>query len=792
MLLDRLNLTLRQGDPWCGRSPKPGQTLEECSSLSPEAVYQEAVRTLLRIAFLQLAGSPLSPDQLSWQGLQHRQAIIAGCHTRRRDNTSAPLFAIKPAGCFHHLPFSDAESAELCRLLGPRDDRQDAALLLGSLVEESLAFSIQCASSSHDASAAAYELCASDARGASGSHYTPADLTAEVLQHAIQAYEAGQPHEAGPHRELPLVGDIACGGGAFLVEACRQLADRLMEHHELSELAARRIAARQLFGVDRNPLAVEAARLAVWLCVGDPRLPLDYFADNIGCGDSLLGDAFTRSASPPALPDRPRFDWPEVFPSIAARGGFDLIVGNPPFLGGRKIRSTLGRDYLDWLTSDLCPGASGNADLCAFFFRRSAELLRPGGVLGLVATNTISQGDTRETGLAPMLREGSIFRAETQRTWPGSATVQVSLVWYRRESKSPATASTDDQPAMLDGRPARRISSFLTTGDFEQKPDRLVENLELSYQGSIVLGLGFVLTHDQASDLIGRNPRNAQALRPYLTGENLNKHPQQAPGRWVINFFDWPLDHATAPEDYQGPVAADFPDLLSIVETKVRPQRTRLRPNGDYVLRRPLPQRWWIYADKRPQLYSRIAGLPRVLCKTRHSPHWAFEFVQPGVVFQESLAVFASDDIGLWGALSSGLHEVWSRQLGSTLGEGLRYSATDCFDTFALPPLEPIRSAASALHQARRAMLDANQVGLSQVCRRLHSESDNREDICQLRQLYVDLDQAVAAAYGWSDLNVERALDATGFHLAAETQTEILRRLFALNQERAAKGKRGR
>src|SRR5204862_4545249 len=128
-----------------------------------------------------------------------------------------------------------------------------------------------------------------------------------------------------------------------------------------------------------------------------------------------------------------------------------------------------------------------------------------------------------------------------------------------------------------------------TTG----KPHRLQANEAKSFQGSIVLGMGFVMTPEDAAVLIAKDARNRDVLFPYLNGEDLNSRPDQSPSRWVINFFDWPLDRESALEGYAGPVAADYPDSLKIVEEKVKPERTRKNDKDEFVLRKPLPHKWW-------------------------------------------------------------------------------------------------------------------------------------------------------------------------------------------------------
>jgi len=613
----------------------------------------------------------------------------------------------------------------------------------------------------------------SDQRARRGAHYTPASLAAHIVKQTL----------APTSNSRTTVCDPACGGGVFLVEAGRYLLRNSLQLGVHQNEKRSELLRECLFGVDVDPTAVETTRLSLWLLADEPDLPLNAFDENIRQGDALIG-----------------LDWQSEFGAVFKSSGFDAVVGNPPFLGGRKIRRAMGADYLRELTTRQFPGASGNADLCAFFFRRAGEILRPGGRFGLLATNTIAQGDTRETGLEPLLELGRITSAETDFPWPGEATLRASNVWFQRHDKNDTKRS--DSIVTLDGVVVPAITSFLTPRLFDERqdcqPKRLPENCSLSFQGSIVLGMGFVLSSEKAQELIVADARNQKVIQPYLTGADLSGNVNQKSRRHVINFFDWPLDRESAPSDYAGPVATDYPLCYQHITEHVRPQRTRRNAAGEFVLRKPLPQRWWQYADKRPALYNAIAGLEQVICKTRHSPYCAFELVDlppDGIVFQESLIVFASCDLGLFGLLSSGLHEVWARRFGSTLGVGLRYSSTDCFDTFAMPhSVASLREPAAKFRLARHRLMEHHNIGLTRAEKLWHSNSGNRsQDSDQdheqlLESVYhsiASLDAATASAYGWDDLKLEREFQSTAdgprFALPPKIQIEILRRLLELN-----------
>jgi hypothetical protein len=242
------------------------------------------------------------------------------------------------------------------------------------------------------------------------------------------------------------------------------------------------------------------------------------------------------------------------------RGGFDAIVGNPPFQGGQKITGALGSQYRDYLVEWLADGVRGSADLVAYFYLRAAGLLRPGGGFGLIATNTVAQGDTREVGLDRLTDgEVTIHRAIASEPWPGGANLEMATVWARRDGWSGA--------ALLDRVEVGGVTPALTVRSrVEGKARRLYANRDRSFQGSNVLGMGFVLSTAEARAMIDADSRNADVVRPYLVGEDLNQRPDGSPSRWVVDFKGWSHDKAA---DYVVPYAR--------VAERVRPERERNR-----------------------------------------------------------------------------------------------------------------------------------------------------------------------------------------------------------------------
>jgi hypothetical protein len=367
-----------------------------------------------------------------------------------------------------------------------------------------------------------------------------------------------------------------------------------------------------------------------------------------------------------------------------------------------------------------------------------------------------------------------IPRAVSSEPWPGAATLEVAHLWLRRGKWAGAS--------VLNGQPTSGISSFLTQLDsISGYPYRLTANASKSFIGSYVLGMGFVLSPEEAQRLIRNDSRNKDVLFPYLNGDDLNSRPDQSPSRWVINFFDWPIERAM-----------EYPDCFRIVEEKVKPERIRTKEGGtDYALRKPLPQKWWIYADKRPELYRTIAELRRVMVCVLVSKYNSFELIPAGFVYAHKLCVFGIDDFASLALLSSNLHEPWVRKYSSTLETRLNYSPTDCFETFPFPlEMSGLEQIGCQYHRHRKAVMSERKKGLTDTYNLFHDPDESSSDIQNLRDLHVEMDHAVAAVYGWTDLDLGHGFNETKqgvrFTISEAARREVLQRLLELNHERYA------
>ena len=785
-------------------------------------------------------------------------------------------------------------------------------------------------------------------RRRTGSHYTPRALTAPIVKHALEPAFAQLGPDATPEQVLELkVCDPAMGSGAFLVEACRALGERLVAAwarwpstrpkippDEDEELHARRLVAQRcLYGVDKNPRAVDLARLSLWLATLARDHEFTFLDHALKCGDSLIGLTTAQIAAAnwdegkPGLPlfrqlvrykvakatqgraeiqnapddtmraiqearhrtlesevspirmmgdavvsaffaaDKARarekaraeveshisgmpprwdlleaaaarlragehgitpFHWQVEFPEVFARenGGFDAIVGNPPFAGKNTIIAGSVKNYLPWLQT-LHEGAHGNADLVAHFFRRAFGLLRQGGVFGLIATNTIGQGDTRASGLTRIIADGgAISRATRRLKWPGEAAVVVSVVHIvKGEAASP----------VLDMRPVHRISAYLVEGDLDTSPMALAANSGKAFQGSIVLGMGFTFDDVAAAKgeaenletmraLIAKDPRNAERIFPFVGWEEAANSPTHSTSRYVIDFFDrplrrdpnlqsWFLDEGTeacakrqlhwlrtgvVPFDFPKEVSSDWPDLVEILYRRVKPDR-------DLQKRDAIRERWWQYAEKRPGLYKAIANTnPKFIVSAAAAPHHIIAALAGDHVFSHKLIVFALHGWAGFSAIHSRLHEIWSARFGATRGaaDDLTYNPSDVLRTFPFPlnfEADPTLEVAGETYHALRAeLMIARNEGLTKTYNRFHARSENGADIARLRALHHEMDVAVLRAYGWDDLAnraapefIEQEADEgktpkTRLDWPSDFKDEVLARLLALNATRAA------
>jgi len=796
-------------------------------------------------------------------------------------------------------------------------------------------------------------------RSSSGSHYTPEELVKPLIKHSLEYILEDKLKESNQETALLSIKvcDVACGSGHILLSAARRIATelaRVRTHEDQPAPPAMRVAIRDvirqcIYGVDKNPLAVELCKVALWLEAHNPGEPLNFLDHHIKCGDSLVGLANKEELSNgiadeafKALPgdekevaeafakknkterkdrlnrqtvinfdqnvsqklediltsfeqfdaltehtpqeidakakaynrlihsgnlqrlktladiqvgqffipkttikkeslatdggyflyltgekpipqfvlgeciqisaEKRFFHWFLEFPEVFQKGGFDCVLGNPPFLGGQKISGTFGDNYLEYIKFQFAP--IGAVDFVTYFFRRIFEIIKLNGFQSLISTNTIAQGRAREDGLEVIIRQGgTINHALRNMKWPGKAAVVVSLVTLTKQIWK--------GKFLLAGKEVTTITTYLDNAETVGSPFALKQNENKSFQGSILLGKGFTLEPLEAKSLIIKNGKNNDVLFPYLNGDELNNNPDQKPSRWVINFFDWPEDRAKG-----------YPECYEIVERLVKPERILME--GDRGA-----EYWWQFLRARRELYCRIESMARVLVIARISKTVAFHFIESKSVFADALVVFPFSTWYPFALLQSSLHNNWAWTYCTTMKSDLNYTPGKTFDTFPFPQkkipaqVNIVESIGAEYHDHRHKLMLQIQLGLTRTYNLFHTKelrvisleenlSANKSlqksvgkesehlrrhlsitagtipfndaiiGVFKLRELHMQLDKAVLEAYGWSDIQLRHDFyevdylpenDRIRFTVHPDARKEILKRLLELNHQ---------
>ncbi|QIN67984.1 hypothetical protein SBC1_80310 (plasmid) [Caballeronia sp. SBC1] len=493
-----------------------------------------------------------------------------------------------------------------------------------------------------------------------------------------------------------------------------------------------------------------------------------------------------------AMAERKRFfHWFLEFPEVISRGGFDCILGNPPYLGGQDLSGSYGHPFCEYVKWQFDP--AGLSDLVVYFVRRIFNLLRPGGFMAFLTTNSIKDGDVRKDGLEQVVAGGGVINFAVRGIkWPGRAKLVVSLLSINKGNWQ--------AQRFLDGKPVSHINAFLEDAQDAGDPVGLAQNEQTMFQGTIFLGDGFLLTPTEAASLIKSNGRTAEVIRPIINGQEINNSPDQSPGRQIINFFDWSEDKART-----------FGAAFERVEQLVKP----VRASDKRASRR---ERWWQYAERATGLYSRLNGLERCFVAARTTKHLNFSASPSDRVFSDALYAFTTDRWDLYAVVQSTLHDVWARKYSGALETRLRYSPSDCFETFAVPgDLWQVAQPELAVigehyHEHRRALMQELWLGLTDIYNLFHARDLNLamvvkvskkpesvaqagyEGLLELRRLHVQLDTAVRDAYGWTDIVLSHDFvevetlpenDRVRYTITPSARKDVLKRLLALNHDRA-------
>ncbi len=550
--------------------------------------------------------------------------------------------------------------------------------------------------------------------------------------------------------------DPACGSGNFLYLALRRMLDLWHEarnfsaEHGLHIIIEKQVHPQQLFGLETNIYAQELASVVVWIgylqglnehATVWPTEPILRKLDNIQQRDAIL----THDAK--GNPIEP--EWPQV----------DFIIGNPPFLGDKKMRHELGDVYVNELRQVFSGRIPGQSDLVCYWFEKARTQIEDGKArrVGLLASQAIRGGGNRVV-LERIKQTGDIFCAISDRDWIlEGANVHVSLICFddgREEKKQ------------LDGLQVPTINPDLSGAANTSDAVGLPENEGICSVGTQKNG-AFELSTEQAKVMLSlpTNPNgrtNSGVIRPWINGRDLTERPR---GMWVIDFgADLPESQAAL---YEGP--------FEYLKAHVKPLRDKNHRESyrDY---------WWLHAEARPTLRMWLEPLSRYIATPRVSKYRVFQWVSKDVLPDCAVVVFAVEDDYFFGVLHSRIHEVWGLHMGTALEDRPRYTPKTCFETFPFPwppgsepknssLVKAIAKAARELVVKRDAWLNPPGANAKELSARTLTNLYNARP-AWLADAHRQLDEAVFAAYGWP---------------ATLTDAEILERLLKLNHERAAK-----
>jgi len=774
-------------------------------------------------------------------------------------------------------------------------------------------------------------------RRETGTHYTPKSLTESIVETTLEPIAYIGPAEGKPREEWKLktpaellelkICDPAMGSGAFLVQACRWLAERLVEAWAIEEaaggfvtadgevldradgadpmpkepderlLTARRlIAERCLYGVDVNPLAVELAKLSIWLITLARGRPFGFLDHNLRCGDSLLGihrldqltklklnpddgpyqqrifgqnvagsvaeaveirkrlraipirdvrdvetmarldaearkklqsielvadamigevlrangnartiesaldslamraDAFLRGDMeagkgisriaraalsvdlPPGKPPREPFHWPLEFPEVFSRqnGGFDALVGNPPFLGNRLWKGALG-EKLQWQCQMVLGASPGKIDLCVVFHRRAVDLLRTGGCYGMLATSNIAEGSAIEVGLGVIVQQGSIYFARKGMPWPGSAAVVVAIVgFFKGEWRADCDA---------EGRSCPRIGPRLEPEAADVWAPQPLPDAPFAFAGvDNSKGMAFVIT--PSSPWFERLKNEPDSLlRPYITGDDITSSALNRIERWALDIGDLSLDEIRR----RWPVAYRF-----LVE-EVQPTRT-VAALKSY---KGLVDRWWQFWNHRADLMRRIRQREHFIGYSKNTKYPVGMLAPSGWIYTNKVLLIGMERHDLYAiSLSTGFRAWLEKFSGGNLGETLSLSISESIVKYPVPEQSVATAGVEAATQFNHLAVEFSArhgCGLTDVMNAIHSPENADATIAELRRLLSGIDAEVAAAYGWDDVDVTYDFREFGggstndkwrWALSADATSLLLEKLVAINRQR--------
>ncbi|MBU0751427.1 MAG: hypothetical protein KJ787_09435 [Gammaproteobacteria bacterium] len=773
-------------------------------------------------------------------------------------------------------------------------------------------------------------------RRETGTHYTPKSLTEAIVAETLTPIAYVGPAEGTPRSNWSLISpvqllalkicDPAMGSGAFLVQACRWLADRLVEAWAQAEtqgrkvgldgqvvdadaseellprdaeartiVARRLIAERCLYGVDLNPLAVELAKLSIWLVTLAKGRPFGFLDHNLRCGDSLLGihrldqltqlsmnptgqsqlrlfgqnveeavheaielrsrlrempirdirdveamahldanarrrlevpesiadvfigeiltsggnansvestltmltiqagqaimgdrdalDAIVKRRRetlsvdlPPGKSIRNPFHWPLEFPEVFAResSGFDALIGNPPFLGNRLWKGSLG-EKLQWQCQMVLGASPGKIDLCVVFHRRAVELLRPNGCYGMLATSNIAEGSAIEVGLGVIVQNGSIYFAKKGIPWPGSAAIVIAIVgFFKGEWRADCDADEQKCP---------RIGPRLDPEAADVWVPQALSDGLFAFEGvNNSKGLAFVITSDNPwFDRLKGEPDSL--LRPYITGDDITSSALNRIERWALDIGDLSLDE----------IARRWPLAHHFVVEEVQPTRIE----ASLKSYKGLINRWWQFWNNRTKLFSRLRQREKFIAYSKTTKYPICVLAPTDWIYTNNVLLLEVSREDTHSICLSGLFRAWLTFLsGGSYGDRLTLSITESVTTFPMPEREvsPLGvTAAASFNELAVAFSREHACGMTGVLNAVNSPTNQHATIVELRRLIADIDIEVTAAFGWDDVDISydfrvfetgSASDRWRWALTPDATSILLDRLVGLNRDR--------
>ena len=801
-------------------------------------------------------------------------------------------------------------------------------------------------------------LTGSSERSKSGSHYTPEELVQPLIKHSLQYIIDERKEQPDAEQQLLdiKVCDVACGSGHILLSAARKIALELACIRETTasnskekveqpspmylRQAMRDVIRNCIYGVDKNPLAVELCKVALWLEAHNPNEPLNFLDHHIKCGDAIVGlahreelengiadEAFKtlpgddkdisstyakqnkaerkeritkelqikadfeatttanvqeameeyktfnklsentpeeivakqraynkflngkgfiflktmadsqvaqffipkttankdklitdneyrqilagqkgwqgqKTAMATAVAQKERiFHWFLEFPEVFQNGGFNCVLGNPPYLGGTRLVTNYGYQFGNYLLSNNS-NSNGKADLIVFFLRRIFSVIRLNGTLSILTTNSIKQGETKESGLKQVITfGGEIIFAIPSIRWPGIATVEVSIISIYK--------GTWTKKHFINNLEVDSINSNLEFSENMSDVYSLLGNGSFSFIGSKPYGSGFIISEEKAKSIIKKDDKYRDVIFKYIGGSDINDNVGSIPSKWIINFHNWSLDYCRS----------EFPLCFEIIEEFVYPSRQLIKfqkekkgialDNDD----KKRIEKWWLYERNAEELYSQIKNKDQVIVAAKTTKYIALVYTNAKQVFDQSTTVITKSSHFDFLIYQSVFLEIWAWNNSSSMGaSGIRLNPSSVFYSFPFPEinLEDKKTLLfeQEFHFHRNNIMSNLKLGLTKTYNLFHtkdltsvdieklSKQDRAtaekafDDIVKLRMLHKQMDEAVSDAYGWNDIKLQHDFyevdylpenDRVRYTIHPDARKEVLKRLLELN-----------